>query len=131
MSINQDGLLSTRIRKIRHATTKNPIKCRKKKVEMKHLIAYNSTVRTCSHLDGGGNVLSIHRLNREIESLRSEMIRVAEHTGSLIDPRVIALSQQLDQLLLVIQRIKRSEQSQTSDSHVVDSKQKAFGERFS
>ena len=75
--------------------------------------------------------MSIQRLNREIEGLRSEMIRVAEHTGSLIDPRVIALSQQLDQLLLVMQRLKRSEQKLTPDQQAVASKHNAYGERFS
>lgn len=75
--------------------------------------------------------MSLQQLNREIEGLRSEMIRVAEHTGSLIDPRVIALSQQLDQLLVVMQRLRRSQQQHTSDQRAVASNHNAFGERFS
>jgi hypothetical protein len=58
--------------------------------------------------------MSIQRLNREIEGLRSEMIRVAEHAGSLVDPRVIALSQQLDQLLVLMQQLKRFERKKQS-----------------
>ena len=52
--------------------------------------------------------MSMQRLTHQIEGLRSEMIRVADLKGSLMDPQVIALSQQLDQLLVVMQRIKKN-----------------------
>jgi hypothetical protein len=52
--------------------------------------------------------MSLQRLTHQIEGLRSEMIRVADLKGSLMDPQVIALSQQLDQLLVVMQRIKKN-----------------------
>jgi hypothetical protein len=49
----------------------------------------------------------MQRLGRQIEGLRAEMIRVAESTGNLLDPRVIEISQQLDQLLLMMQRLQQ------------------------
>jgi hypothetical protein len=36
------------------------------------------------------------------------MIKVAECKGSLVDPQVIALSQQLDQLLLTMQLLTKN-----------------------
>jgi hypothetical protein len=36
------------------------------------------------------------------------MIKVAERKGSLVDPQVIALSQELDQLLLTMQLLKKN-----------------------
>lgn len=43
---------------------------------------------------------------KKIEQLRLQMIKLAEKKGSLIDPSVIAVSQELDQLLIQLQRIK-------------------------
>ncbi|HEU4963327.1 MAG TPA: aspartyl-phosphate phosphatase Spo0E family protein [Bacilli bacterium] len=49
--------------------------------------------------------MGIRTLAREIETLRAEMIRVAEYKGCLHDPQVIELSQRLDQLLVRMQRL--------------------------
>lgn len=51
--------------------------------------------------------MSVQQLTLQIEGLRSEMIRTAETIGSLNHPQVIALSQELDQLLVIMQRLKK------------------------
>jgi len=52
--------------------------------------------------------MPIQLLAEQIEGLRSEMIRVAENKGSLVDPQVIELSQRLDQLLVLMQRLQKT-----------------------
>lgn len=42
----------------------------------------------------------------QIEGLRSEMIKVAERQGSLVDPQVVEISQRLDRLILLMQQNK-------------------------
>jgi len=59
--------------------------------------------------------MPIQLLSAQIEGLRSEMIRLAEHKGSLIDPQVIEVSQQLDQLLVMMQRLQKTPASLHSD----------------
>ncbi|MBP1933961.1 aspartyl-phosphate phosphatase Spo0E family protein [Ammoniphilus resinae] len=45
-------------------------------------------------------------LNQTIEDLRVEMVRLASEKGSFLDKKVLALSQQLDQYLVKLERIK-------------------------
>ncbi|MBL0387028.1 aspartyl-phosphate phosphatase Spo0E family protein [Tumebacillus sp. ITR2] len=55
------------------------------------------------------------KLVGKIEGLRAEMIRVAERAENLHDPQVVAISQQLDQLILRMQLLsQRPPQSERS-----------------
>lgn len=49
--------------------------------------------------------MGINTLAQDIETLRAEMVRIAETKGSLNDPQVIQISQRLDLLLVQMQRI--------------------------
>lgn len=46
------------------------------------------------------------QLELKVESFRIQMIKLAEENGSLIDGKVIEISQQLDTLLVRLQRMK-------------------------
>lgn len=45
-------------------------------------------------------------LNQTIESLRLQMVKLANEKGSFVDKSVIAVSQQLDQYLVRLERLK-------------------------
>jgi hypothetical protein len=45
-------------------------------------------------------------LNQTIENLRMQMIKLVNEKGSFVDKSVIAMSQQLDQYLIKLARLK-------------------------
>ncbi|MGZ4164950.1 MAG: Spo0E family sporulation regulatory protein-aspartic acid phosphatase [Tumebacillaceae bacterium] len=64
--------------------------------------------------------MCIQILTHQIEGLRAEMVKLAERKGSLCDPQVIALSQQLDQLLVTMQRLtKKTPPIESTEAKVI------------
>ena len=54
----------------------------------------------------GAGSLEERVLVQTIEQLREQMVKTAERQGSLVDAHVVAISQQLDTLLVKLQRLK-------------------------
>ncbi|CAM4470709.1 aspartyl-phosphate phosphatase Spo0E family protein [Paenibacillus tarimensis] len=53
-------------------------------------------------------------LVNQLHTLRLQLYEVAETRGSLTDPEVLALSEQVDTLIVVLQRIQRQERERES-----------------
>ncbi|PZD96413.1 aspartyl-phosphate phosphatase Spo0E family protein [Paenibacillus sambharensis] len=53
-------------------------------------------------------------LVNQLQTLRLQLYEVAETRGSLTDPDVLALSEQVDQLIVVLQTIHREERDRAS-----------------
>ncbi|MCS7464671.1 aspartyl-phosphate phosphatase Spo0E family protein [Paenibacillus doosanensis] len=48
------------------------------------------------------------QLKQHMEQLQKRLYRLVEQTGSLVDPQVVELSQQLDHLVVTLQRRRMS-----------------------
>jgi hypothetical protein len=64
-------------------------------------------------VDWWGFTLGERFLEQRIEVLRQQMIQRAEETGNLLDASVIFMSQQLDQFLVQLQRMRMKRRSIT------------------
>ncbi|MED4600779.1 aspartyl-phosphate phosphatase Spo0E family protein [Paenibacillus validus] len=51
-------------------------------------------------------------LKRRLERMQIQLYRLVEQRGSFVDPQVVKLSQQIDRLVLTIQRRKMKERVQ-------------------
>ncbi|RXZ79966.1 Spo0E family sporulation regulatory protein-aspartic acid phosphatase [Paenibacillaceae bacterium] len=52
-----------------------------------------------------------HKLLHQLQELQQKLREVAEARGSLTDPDVLAVSEEVDQLILIFQKIQKSENS--------------------
>ncbi|MBP1155634.1 MULTISPECIES: aspartyl-phosphate phosphatase Spo0E family protein [unclassified Paenibacillus] len=51
-------------------------------------------------------------LKRRLERMQHQLYQLVEKTGSFVDPKVVELSQQIDSLVLSIQRLRMKDKLQ-------------------
>ncbi|NBD27218.1 aspartyl-phosphate phosphatase Spo0E family protein [Paenibacillus glycinis] len=58
-------------------------------------------------------------LLHELQVLRTKLFEMAEARGSLTDPEVLAISEEADQLIVMLQQMQREELLRSSAKHAL------------